>query len=295
MSFPIKKDTKVSLSADFQDPLSNIFGTSHTKPIKFQKPKMILLSEQKKLNPVDFTAKTQLRSPHKFLLNDQEQTPVRFDQSQRILRPISLEPKTLKNINFHKKPSPLAKNKEGDFLKIADLLHVNSALYPNSTNLSYQSPSPISFLENRFTPDLHLEKNPEEKLQYHRISFPSKFGSLRIPPSSLLNNSKLLLKELTRDDFSSSKNAPHTSISTKKSLEKLGLITNLARQNKRKDQFELMSSTKESDHDQHLAINLTKSHTHTRKRKLLNRPRLKVQGLKNFESFSKEVVVTSPY
>jgi len=50
--------------ADFQDPLSNIFGTSHTKPIKFQKPKMILLSEQKKLNPVDFTAKTQLRSPH---------------------------------------------------------------------------------------------------------------------------------------------------------------------------------------------------------------------------------------
>jgi len=81
----------------------------------------------------------------------------------------------------------------------------------------------------------------------------------------------------------------------KKSLEKLGLITNLARQNKRKDQFELMSSTKESDHDQHLAINLTKSHTHTRKRKLLNRPRLKVQGLKNFESFSKEVVVTSPY
>ena len=129
---------------------------------------MILLSEQKKLNPVDFTAKTQLRYPHsklnweyfltfkiEFLLNDQEQTPVRFDQSQRILKPLSLEPKALKSIGLHKKTSPLTKN---DFIKIADIINVNSALYPNSTTLSNKSPSPISFLENRFTPDLRLEK-----------------------------------------------------------------------------------------------------------------------------------------
>jgi len=142
-------------------------------------------------------------------------------------------------------------------------------------------------------------RNSDEKLKYHHLDFPSsKFGSLRITPSSVLSNSKILLKELTRDDFSfSSKHSfqPNTPGSTKKSLEKLGLILNLARQNKRKDKFELMSSTKDWDHDEDLTINLTKSQNLPRKRRLVNRPRLKVQGLKNFESFSKEIVVTSPY
>ena len=78
MSLTFKKDPKVSLSnlipnpeysfiakgVDFQSPTPNVFGKSHTKPIRFEKSKMILLSEHKKLNPVDFTVKTQVRYPH---------------------------------------------------------------------------------------------------------------------------------------------------------------------------------------------------------------------------------------
>jgi len=90
-----------------------------------------------------------------FLLNDEDQTPVRFDQSQRILKPLSLVPKSVKNINFNRKPSP---KKESDYLKISEIINVNSALYNNSTKFSNQSPSPISFLESRFTPDLRFEK-----------------------------------------------------------------------------------------------------------------------------------------
>ncbi|RZJ99967.1 MAG: hypothetical protein EOO46_21415, partial [Flavobacterium sp.] len=58
----------------------------------------------------------------------------------------------------------------------------------------------------------------------------------------------MLLKELGGDNFSSSKNSFQSNkldlnnsinpASTKKSLEKLELVLNLARQNKRKDQLE---------------------------------------------------------
>ena len=236
------------------------------------------------------------------MLNDEDQTPVRFDQSQRILKPLSLIPKSVKHINFNRKPSP---KKEGDYLKISEIINVNSALYNNhhnSTKFSNNSPSPISFLESRFTPDLRYAEI--DQTQSHKLHFP-RHGGVKSTAASLINHSKMFLKELSGDEISgnhksnSKLNNNQTPNSTKKSLEKLGLILNLAKQNKRKDQFELVSASKEYSYNDDLSINLAKSNNLSKKRKighrLVQKQGLKVQGLKSFDSLSKEIVVTSPY
>jgi len=150
-------------------------------------------------------------------------------------------------------------------------------------------------------PDLIFRNNSAEYdlPQSHKFNFSRQHGGLKSTAASLINNSKMLLKDLNVDELSGNNKLNITPNSTKKSLEKLGLILNLARQNKRKDQFELMSSHKEYSHNDDLSVNLTKSNTLNKKRKighrLVHKQGLKVQGLKSFDSLSKEIVVTSPY